>query len=152
MSSNDVEFAKLLKSGAGEGDAVKNPFETKQLGGCRVLFGGFPVTFDRSPASAPLAEMQLTRALLLAGLEQAISMDKSETGPAKLDSGVQWRIHQKWLAEMDPKNGAIDSGMAHWKRLRDEEELEGMVEMIGSPDQLTELNDRKFREALAVGN
>ena len=86
---------------------------------------GFPITFDGSASSAPLIEMQLTRALLLAGIQQAISASANkEKGPIALSAKDQWQI---WIAWNQHALNGENKGcplLASWRKSR-EQELQG---------------------------
>ncbi len=103
ISSGDIEFATLLRNMEKK---EKEDYEDQRkrygmlapvkVGGKIVAHGGFPITFDRSPSSAPLVEMQLTRALLLAGIQQAVCLESKFTKPLPLDVDAQLKIWTEW--------------------------------------------------------
>jgi 3-hydroxyisobutyrate dehydrogenase and related beta-hydroxyacid dehydrogenases len=72
-SSEDVEFRSLLRRSAGS--AHLHPFKSVEIrlphGSIKVLRGGFPANFTGAKNSGPIALIQVTRALLLAGVFQA---------------------------------------------------------------------------------
>jgi hypothetical protein len=73
-SSRDVEFQSLFR------DAIpaesQNPFEDVTIGTAgshSILNGGFPINFDREREWEEESEVALTRALMLAGVYQALA-------------------------------------------------------------------------------
>jgi len=112
MGSSDLEFAAWeLREGEGvgavydtksrelAGDDPEAPWDRHyQLtaeGGYRYLLkGGFPVDFDGGPDPIPPSAIQLTRALLLAGVLQASS--ETRLGVVKLDENVQQLIMDEY--------------------------------------------------------
>jgi S-adenosylhomocysteine hydrolase len=113
MGSSDLEFAAWeLRRSESVGavydtkgrelayDAPEAPWDSHyQLnteGGYRYLLkGGFPVNFDGGPDPIPPSAIQLTRALLLAGVLQASSEIKP--GVVKLDEGIQRLITDEYI-------------------------------------------------------
>jgi hypothetical protein len=103
-SSLDIEFVGLLKRATLKTDlspfelaVYENPKQTKFF----IAQAGFPVTFDRTPCAAPTEEMQVTRALLLAGLLQAASLAQSASRPQvpnllALDTSGQRLVVRAW--------------------------------------------------------
>jgi S-adenosylhomocysteine hydrolase len=67
----------------------------------RILRGGFPINFDGSPESAPSIDIQLTRALLLAGILQAATVRagpfQSSAREIELNFDLQARIVRTWF-------------------------------------------------------
>ena len=144
LSSNDIEYATILK---GKKSDRGHHFETVRVHEKSIIAGGFPVTFDRDVSSAPLIEMQLTRALLLAGIEQAINT--TAKGPIELDAKVQWRIWDQWQVETGV--AASDPGAKNWRAARDAEELGELADFkdrIGSSNKWAEENKQRFKKAL----
>ncbi len=101
-SSFDIEFASLLKKS--ELNPNLSPFDLAQYknpkGTCFLIpHAGFPITFDRAPASAPIEQMQMTRGLLLAGLLQAASLAANEPRPnglVPLNTQMQIAVVKAW--------------------------------------------------------
>lgn len=105
-SSEDREFRSLLvradRSGCLEewtptGEALIRGAGTT----VRILRGGFPLNFDGTEESVPAREIQLTRALLLGGVLQAVLCGGTR-GPTDrrgrmLDSWFQSRVAQAWF-------------------------------------------------------
>jgi S-adenosylhomocysteine hydrolase len=60
-----------------------------QNGKAWVLNAGFPIDFDGSPDPIPPEVIQFTRALMLAGIYQAMESDQANRGLVRLDEGVQ---------------------------------------------------------------
>jgi hypothetical protein len=147
LSSNDIEFATLLTA---EKPTAGRCFATVNVGGKHVIAGGFPVTFDRDTSSAPLVEMQLTRALLLAGIEQSIEAAIKIKGPVALDSSVQWRIWVKWQAETG--DAASDPGAKAWWAARKKENLGNLgnlTDAVGSSAKWHGENVVRFNRAIS---
>lgn len=120
MGSSDLEFAAWeLREGEGVGAVYDTKgrelagddrgapwdrhYKLSAEGGCRYLLkGGFPVDFDGGPDPIPPSAIQLTRALLLAGVLQASS--ETRLGVVKLDENVQQLIMDEYtrLASGNP--------------------------------------------------
>ncbi len=108
-SSEDKEFLSLLRLIHKKTGCVipKNPFadilyENEMNGRIRLVKGGFPVNFDFSGESVPPNEIQLTRALVLGSLIQAVSFlnsqDSLENGEIyALDPMLQRFLLRRWL-------------------------------------------------------
>jgi hypothetical protein len=135
LSSGDIEFASLLKN-------------EQRIPGPVVAQHGFPITFDRSPSSASLIEMQVTRALLLVGLQQALS--EKDPGPHALDAQAQWTIWTRWRDHaLDNDTG--DPSLKTWRDQRSAE-LKGadfgdLVARIGGEDTFVKRNTEFFDNA-----
>jgi hypothetical protein len=76
-SSEDKEFLSLLRFIETQKPLIFEPLETivfqSERGGIiRLLRGGFPANFDNSGESVPANEIQLTRALVVGAVLQAI--------------------------------------------------------------------------------
>jgi hypothetical protein len=106
-SSEDKEFLTVLRlreheDCAHEGHLLQDI--TIDLPGCTltILRGGFPVNFDGSPDSAPGADIQVTRGLLLGGVLQAAICNDYSCGHGRreklLNPAVQQFIVKKWLS------------------------------------------------------
>jgi len=102
-SSLDMEFRSLLRS-AGQiprprsGAILRNVVLNGEM---TIWRGGFPMNFDQSAESVPLEEIQLTRALLLAGVLQAASLasvDRKGFSDVPLLSHWQQYIVRRWLS------------------------------------------------------
>ena len=101
-TSFDIEFASLLKRSKLTPNL--SPFDLAQYDNLKGTFflipqAGFPITFDRAPASAPIEQMQMTRGLLLAGLLQAASLSANEHRPkglVPLDTPMQIAVVKTW--------------------------------------------------------
>lgn len=105
-SSEDREFKSLLA-----GTLSRSAFDSRSSSGdyvfqdgsarVRILHGGFPINFDRTPTSVPSNEIQLTRALLIGGVVQALLIPNR--GPAigsagrMLDPRLQATIAATWF-------------------------------------------------------
>lgn len=162
LSSNDIEFSGVL----GGISRVARPFDRIVAGEhTHVVAGGFPITFDRESVSAPLIEMQLTRALLLAGAEQAISLvTASVSGAVALDPTVQFKIWNtwkkettsRWEDEADPQTELPDPGIKAWITARGDEDLGNLAdpEVGNSIERFKEGNKTAFTTAIesAIGN
>lgn len=137
LSSGDIEFATLLKA-------------AKTVSGPVVANRGFPITFDGSPSSAPLIEMQVTRALLLAGIQQALS--ETVPGPCPLNAQGQWNIWERWRDHaLDPSKG--EPTLKSWREQRHAElsdtELVQVVLRVGAEEKFPAANDQFFQKAKA---
>lgn len=82
-SSEDKEFLSLLRFIDKEKPLKFNPFDTieysSELGAkIHILRGGFPANFDSSGESVPADEIQLTRALVVGAVLQAIQFFNNE--------------------------------------------------------------------------
>jgi hypothetical protein len=114
-SSGDIEFASLLRARRDHAPIdrsgrPKNILQT--IGGCGVcvLNGGFPVNFDRSPESVPAGKIQLTRALLLEGAVQAMSVVPSSRGVSTLPGITERSILNAWLDTFDGESWSAING------------------------------------------
>ncbi|MCD8542147.1 MAG: NAD(P)-binding domain-containing protein [Gammaproteobacteria bacterium] len=108
-SSGDREFLTLLKlvqknntSGIAANPLDNVVYESDFGGKIKILRGGFPYNFDDTGESVPANEIQLTRALVFAGVIQAIDFFKNPTVVGKeglyaLDSGLQKFVVREWL-------------------------------------------------------
>lgn len=100
-SSSDVEFKSLLQSEGVNHILPYDLFSTvlvpiNQREPAKVLNGGFPVNFDRTPESVPLGEIQLTRGLMHAGLIEALRELKDKvSNPLTISS--QRLVLKTWL-------------------------------------------------------
>jgi len=109
-SSGDREFLTLLQliQQKNINSSLINPLDDvfyKNIQGAeiKILRGGFPYNFDCSGESVPANEIQLTRALALSGVIQAIKILKNSNYNLKeknfltLDADLQKFIAEKWL-------------------------------------------------------
>jgi len=119
-SSEDKEFLSLLqliqqKNNGGVATRPLNDvnYHTDMSATIRILKGGFPINFDNSGESVPANDIQLTRALVLAGVLQAIRIFKKPDLLAQgelyaLDPSMQNFVVKEWLkhqpASRFPKN------------------------------------------------
>ena len=99
-TSEDKEFFSLLKFIASESNQIYPPFSdiNYKLGGnvsIKIIRGGFPVNFDKSPISVPTQDIQLTRGLLFGGILQALTVVKKPMGNG-------WAINHPVLFSLDP--------------------------------------------------
>jgi S-adenosylhomocysteine hydrolase len=80
----------------------------------KILRGGFPINFDGSPESAPAEDIQLTRALLFAGVLQAVSCDDCVGSDLDidLDPSIQMKIVSRWF-ELHPQRRSWYSMPTH---------------------------------------
>ncbi len=114
-SSQDREFRSLLTT-AVESGYLANWTPVGMAGlrigaaGVRILRGGFPLNFDGSLESVPSREIQLTRALLLGGMLQAVlcahGHDLEVPGGRMLDPRFQLWVAREWAAST--RNCAAD--------------------------------------------
>jgi S-adenosylhomocysteine hydrolase len=108
-SSEDKEFLSLLhtiqrtKSGKSATQPLQDIEYINEAGGIiRILRGGFPINFDNSGESVPSQDIQLTRALVLGSILQAIQFFKNPEilnthFIYSLDSTIQKFIVSEWL-------------------------------------------------------
>ncbi|HEU0005617.1 MAG TPA: NAD(P)-dependent oxidoreductase, partial [Terriglobia bacterium] len=80
-SSQDMEFRSILLSlNDGNHEFVSSQQLTSEVtvrlrqGKLQILRGGFPLNFDGSKESVPVADIQMTRGLLLGAILQAVSL------------------------------------------------------------------------------
>ncbi len=105
-SSRDVEFKEILHHVKREGDA----FSTKSLAVDNTTHyvenGGFPINFDRIAEQEEPAEIALTRALVLAGIAQAICIDtrRKYKESIKLSPQIQNHVVTLWLRELSMRS------------------------------------------------
>jgi hypothetical protein len=103
VSSEDVEFRALLRrseSGRWSGGPRDDVFVSVGNMKLRILNGGFPINFDRSPVSVASSSIQLTRGLLMAAVIQAATGSVSNSGSKRsimLDAVAQRFVVQLWL-------------------------------------------------------
>ena len=101
-SSRDVEFQSLFRYAIPT--ESRNPFEdvTIRVGGLHcILNGGFPINFDREHEWEEESEVALTRALVLAGVYQALA----DLGPHAIEGSnivqlgveTQKNLVDRWL-------------------------------------------------------
>lgn len=107
-SSEDKEFLPLLKAIQRKNNTlVQDPFAeiryaTDQGATIRILKGGFPINFDHSGESVSPRDIQLTRALVLTSILQAVQFfDKknllNKAGIYALDAKTQQFLANEWL-------------------------------------------------------
>src|SRR3990167_11211256 len=107
-SSEDKEFLTLIKyiqkyENKTNIDPLKTiHYQTKTGGTMNIIRGGFPVNFDNSGESVPANDIQLTRALVLGGILQAIDFFKKphllhNMGLYLLDPKIQKFIVSEWV-------------------------------------------------------
>lgn len=115
-SSQNIEFFSLIKQITQNGFLLesidKDLFQLAYMhpSGQKIaiLENGFPINFDRTPESDPPNDMALTRALLFAGVAQALLVAKKPIDDGitinrkigyMLDPYMQQFIVKKWLAD-----------------------------------------------------
>lgn len=103
-SSADTEFRTLLRSCEWQRiSSNSGRHDTLRRGRCTVLNGGFPFNFDGRTEREPPEHMALTRALMAAGVVQALSAGLPDAGrsPAYIDleSAVQREVALRWTEE-----------------------------------------------------
>lgn len=131
-SSGDVEFSEILRHvrctpmgthvcpdlAIRRGASVKRPIT--------VLRSGTPVNFDNSPESVPGDKIQITRALLFAGVAQALAMSHDYAGaprttvvgsPVMLSARAQMRTAQDWT-DLSPGASAYRDAFADERAVR----------------------------------
>jgi hypothetical protein len=108
-SSRDIEFKEVLqvfaKRWEGEWTDGEQYGPITLEGGAEriVLNGGFPINFDREIEWERRQEIVLTRALVLLGIVQAMSVKVGRVarGAMKLAPHAQMAIVHKWLVEVE---------------------------------------------------
>lgn len=92
FASSDREFADLVIHLRKSQPLSSNCVQDIQENGITLLKSGFPITFDyRKPTAVPASKIQLTRALLLAAVCQAVSTPGAN-GFVDLDTTVEENI------------------------------------------------------------
>lgn len=103
-SSEDIEYRSLLTTSADAGTLAE--WSTVGVGAIEnglarieILRGGFPFNFDGSIESVPANEIQLTRALLLGGVLQAVlcGAERQDGGGRMLDPLLQRFVVREWV-------------------------------------------------------
>lgn len=117
-SSEDKEFLSLIKAIPQRrvGKSITKPLDNIQyrtaMGATiRILRGGFPVNFDHSGVSVPAKDIQLTRALVLAAVLQAVQFFRQpqlleHSGFYSLNAAAQSFIVNSWLPYQPPQRFA----------------------------------------------
>ncbi|MBI4446909.1 MAG: hypothetical protein HY645_13510 [Acidobacteria bacterium] len=106
-SSEDSEFLSLLRSFNRLWQSLPAPNALDDVsyelprGYLRILRGGFPINFDGSPESVQAKDIQMTRALLLGAIMQAVLSEeqgkRGSNGLEMLDPVVQRFAVKGWL-------------------------------------------------------
>jgi hypothetical protein len=103
-SSEDAEFRALLAGAKKEYSGPLADVHVRRAeSDWRIVRGGYPVNFDGSSISVPSEKIQLTRALLLAGVVQAVSCTRSPMPTPqgeKLWPRLQRFIFRTWLRQV----------------------------------------------------
>ena len=100
-SSADVEFYSMLNRAGFPSDAFETiVFRPHADLAFHIHNGGFPVNFNRVREVESADDMQLTRALLFAGIVEAMHITRKENKPIlyRLDTGFQREIVNIWIA------------------------------------------------------
>ncbi|MBP9727542.1 MAG: NAD(P)-binding domain-containing protein, partial [Gammaproteobacteria bacterium] len=125
-SSGDREFLTLLQliQQNSQSGAVVNPrqdviYESEFGGKIKILRGGFPYNFDDSGESVPANDIQLTRALVLAGVFQAIDFFRNpnvlgKRGLYALDADLQKFVVHEWL-QYQPKSRYTENVLSNFE-------------------------------------
>jgi len=115
-STGEIEFGKLLRHVLKSGLYHKQVYKKHSLcvtdnsGKSRVIFigNGFPINFIYHKEIEKASHMQLTRALMFAGLVQGLTIlnrsDKIKKGNIMLSPVLQKRIVDKWLEKASIRN------------------------------------------------
>lgn len=107
-STSDIEFRTILKTPnlrlrrEDTSPCAALVLESANgMYGVRVLRSGFPVNFDNTPESVPADRIQLTRALLLGAVFQALDLLAADTNPLPtklmLDAYIQRYCALNWF-------------------------------------------------------
>lgn len=103
-SSEDIEFRTLLKGAAGGASTGWPAPDVEILGKCgpiTIINGGYPLNFDASEISVPDLDIQVTTALMLAGILTAVKLCEL-SGPQvplefiQLPAALQAAILRDW--------------------------------------------------------
>jgi hypothetical protein len=116
-SSEDIEFRSLLtfiRKSKPTRAIANDPkedlaFERGSLS-IKVVRGGFPANFDDSGESVPKVDIQMTRALLLGAVLQAILCER-KAGYQMLDPGVQRFVVQRWFSLNPGRKDCYEPGV-----------------------------------------
>ena len=106
-SSQDREFASILAS-IKQTDprlALDDVDIRLYSGDLKVVRGGFPANFDGSSESVPSKDIQMTRGLLLAAIEQAVLPLDRECVGEMLDPELQRYVVSRWF-ELEPNRAS----------------------------------------------
>ena len=154
-SSEDNEFLSLLKiivkrakdeNQYGTSQFDNLIFKTDLNAKIQILRGGFPINFDNSGESVPAKDIQLTRALVLGGVLQAVEFFSkprvlSKSGIYALNSSLQKFIVDAWLKE-NPEY----SEMNNITKFQDKDWITRQTDSIQEPcdylDELFELDNK----------
>lgn len=114
-SSGDAEFNTLLRAMASLAEWSDALDDIHIPGLIRVLRGGTPVNFDGGVHSVSPEHIQLTRALLLLGVLQAIeSSGRLQPGLHKLDAIRQTYLVREWLSSVSVDYNEFDFHVDPW--------------------------------------
>lgn len=110
-SSSDREFsaATLFRKQIA---VYADPHRPIQVAGITLLNSGFPVNFDGKKHSVPPRSIQLTRALLAAGILQVISEEIDEVGLIPLDYELQRNILGKFFELSGNRKPPMNRGVS----------------------------------------
>lgn len=132
-SSEDKEFLSLLHLAEKQKPMIFDPLDTVEyhsdLGATiHVLRGGFPANFDNTGESVPANEIQLTRALVMGGVLQAIEFfthDGIFPEPAicPLNDEVQQFIVSEWIQHQNIYGSREDFLLAQFNELYSEPDV-----------------------------
>jgi len=123
-SSGDSEFLTLLQliQTNHHNGLIKNPrmdqiYKSEIGGNIKILRGGFPYNFDDSGESVPSNDIQLTRALALSGVFQAVDFFKNHNvlnkiGLYALDAELQKFVVREWLQYQPKKRHSEEVSLA----------------------------------------
>lgn len=97
VSSSNVEFAYLFNVAK----SYANTFEDVTLAisdtfSARLLNGGYPINFDRKTEWEPREDIQLTRALLYAGVYEALTSNSPTNSVKPLRPSLERSIVECW--------------------------------------------------------
>lgn len=116
-SSRDTEFLDLLRFGKIERETVGDGFGRLQVSfeGRKPHFvenGGFPLNFDRTKEQEGAEEIVLTRALVLAGIFQALCVKVKERreNVLMLSPSLQQALVYQWLGVTKKSPSQFDAG------------------------------------------
>ena len=112
-SSQDREFSSMLTTldGASDQNALRDIVFSTANGEITVVRGGFPANFDGSGESVQKDDIQMTRALLLSAVLQAIYAGKRGHGGTMLEPEFQRFIVSHWIELQSHRLHWFESGL-----------------------------------------
>ena len=116
-SSADIEFNSLVRLVSDRPATLLGSLKVRVGNGPEhvILNGGFPINFDCRTEREPAAAMLLTRALMAAGIVQAIKSVEMKPGAYALDPVCQQEVVRRWAARTGlVQSAAIPTSVDWW--------------------------------------